>query len=109
VLDVDLAPAREADDAVMPARDTDLNRFWHYKVLHRSFVVYVALDLTVDDSDEDIFNGRNAFIRERPQRKGSVVSNAGRTARVRPFNSSARRCDPPGPRGHRASDASSGG
>jgi DNA excision repair protein ERCC-6 len=38
-------------------------KFWHYRILHTPLVGEDGINLTVDDSDPQVFQTRNAFIR----------------------------------------------
>ena len=40
----------------------DLTNYWHYKVIHQGFVGDDGINLTNDDSSEDVYNARMTFI-----------------------------------------------
>ncbi|KAH0788422.1 DNA repair protein rhp26 [Histomonas meleagridis] len=52
------------NNSQMPEISEELNKYWHYKVMHTSFVGEDSINLTVDDSDPEVFDSRNNFIRD---------------------------------------------
>lgn len=66
-IDVDISLADQNADSQnseqLPEQNDALLRFWHYKVLHTSFAGENSINLTLDDSDEEVFLARNSFIK----------------------------------------------
>lgn len=64
---VDLSLANktnEDEDNAIPEQNDELLKYWHYRVLHTAFAGENSINLTLDDSDMNIFKSRNAFIRD---------------------------------------------
>lgn len=61
-LDVDLDLSRPTVDNEMPVENQEMEKYWHYKVLHQSFVGTESIDLTIDDSDPFVYAARQQFI-----------------------------------------------
>jgi DNA excision repair protein ERCC-6 len=61
---VDLEQAATGDPAAMPQSDDSLSKFWHCKVMQMNFSGDDAINLTLDDSDPSVFQGRTAFLQE---------------------------------------------
>lgn len=54
----------EEGEINMPEQNDELLKYWHYKVLHTSFAGENSINLTLDDSDENVFKSRNSFIKD---------------------------------------------
>lgn len=66
-IDVDLGLSitkRDDDEQKMPSGEDELGKYWHYKVMNKGFVGDDKIDLTIDDSDLDVYNSRNSYIRD---------------------------------------------
>lgn len=66
-IQVDLGTSKAKDDKEASLPDTneeEMKKYWHYKVMHTSFAGDDSINLTVDDSDESIYESRNQFIQE---------------------------------------------
>lgn len=64
-LGVDIATGdKNEEDEALPEQNEELNKYWHYKVLHSSFAGDDSINLTIDDSDDDSYKARQAFLRD---------------------------------------------
>ena len=61
-LDVDLELSQPTVDQAMPTEGEQMEKYWHYKVMHQNFVGEDAIDLTIDDSDPFVYAARQKFI-----------------------------------------------
>lgn len=48
----------------LPEQNDELMKYWHYKVMHTSFAGKDSINLTIDDSDLNVFISRTAFIKD---------------------------------------------
>lgn len=62
-VDLSLAnKSNENEDNLLPEQNDELLKYWHYKVLHTSFAGENSINLTLDDSDPNVYKARNSFI-----------------------------------------------
>lgn len=55
---------KDEENAMLPEKNDELNKYWHYKVMHTSFVGEDSINLTIDDSDENTYKSRKSFIKD---------------------------------------------
>ena len=61
-VDLSLANKTKEEDNALPEQNDELLKYWHYKVLHTSFAGENSINLTLDDSDPNVYKSRNSFI-----------------------------------------------